>query len=206
MQTNPKPQDESVTATDNEKVVTALENGRLVAHVYGYEGSIDSSSVVGQNASTAKKEWEDQKPFLRTLARRIVDVIEQKGTVIRAVLLHGQEQKNIEVCPSDKRKPLSDDLVNEAKTRNEHHLLVEELEVTLTGALAKWALKHLPTLAKKDVLANNLKANLKTLLTDTFKELYKTVTRDPNESIDRKTFYQRMFEGGYNLPAVEVKK
>jgi hypothetical protein len=207
MTTQPQPS-EHVATTDQheEKIVTTLKNGKLVAHIFGHEQLVDSISAVAAEAKTAAKTWEEQKPTIRSMARRIIDSIENKAIAVRAVLFQGTAQNVVEVCPSDKKKVLSQDLVNEAKFRNAEHVLQQTVDVVLTGPLALWAISNLPILTKSNVLEEHMTINNKIVLTDTFKELYKKVMQDPETSTDYKAFYQRLFEGGYNLPAVEAKR
>ncbi len=206
MQPQPSEQAAATEQHTEEKVVTTFEKGRLVAHIYGHEQLVDSISAVATEAKQKAKQWDEYKPTLRSMAQRIVASIENKAIAVRAVLFQGTEQNVVEVCPSDKRKVLSQDLINEIKFRNAEHVLQETVEVVLTGPLALWAISNLPILTKPDVLEENMTVNNKIVLTEAFKELYKKVMQDSEASGDYKAFHQRLFEGGYNLPAVEAKK
>lgn len=206
METAPAEQDQDLNDTSTEKVVTELVNGRLVAHVYGHEEAIDSFSAVAQKAREATAKWDEHKPNLRSMARRVIESIQSKGIQIRAVLFAGAQEKPIEVCPSDKRKPLSDDLINETKFSNAEYLMEETTEVILTGSLARWAITNLPIMAKPDILKDNFYTSKKTYLTEAFRDLYKKVMVDEEASVDVKAFYRRLLEGGFNAPAVEAKK
>ncbi len=204
-QVNPQIDPATSTEQHEEKIVTTLKNGKLVAHVYGHEQMIDEASAVAREAKEAVAKWDDHKPMFRSIARRIVNTIEQKSIAVRAILFQGSENV-VEVCPSDKKKLLSQDLINEVKFRNAEHVIQENTEVVLTGSLAQWALTNLPILTKPDVLKENMFISKKILLTDTFRDLYKQVMNDSEASEDSKAFHQRLFEGGYNTPAVEAKK
>ncbi len=204
-QTNPQEITATSTEQHEEKIVTTLKNGKLVAHVYGHEQMIDEASIVAADAKAAVAKWDEHKPMFRSIARRIINTIEQKSIAVRAILFQGTENV-VEVCPSDKKKLLSQDLINEVKFRNAEHLIQDNAEVMLTGSLAQWALANLPILAKPDVLDKNMFVARKILLTDAFRDLYKQVMNDSEASEDSKAFYQRLFEGGYNTPAVEAKK
>lgn len=186
------------------QVQTSMEKERVVANVTGLEAKVDIAHQTGSIARTAVAQWEICKPEMRKIARKVLAQLRESGTVVRAVMLRGTDNRVVEVCPSDKRKELVDELVDEAKYRGVDELIGEEVEVVLTGELAKWAIKTLPLIASKEIVADNFFVKKHRWLSNSFDKLSKKL-REGVAGPELLSLIQRLDEGGYNSPAVEAK-
>lgn len=185
-------------------VTTALEKNRVVANVSGLENQVDEAFIQGVTAREAANKWDGFKPRLRTIAKKVLAQLKQEGTLVRAVMLQGTGDRVVEVCPSDKRKDLIAELVNEAKFRGLEEIITEDTEVVLTGPLAQWAIKTLPLVADKTLLSGNFFVKHRNLLSDGFETLTKKI-KNGIMSPEVTDLLERLSDGGYNSPAVEAK-
>lgn len=186
------------------QVNTTVEKDRIVANVTGIESKVDAAHTTGALARTAVAQWEICKPEMRRVARKVLASLRENGTVVRAVMLRGTDNRVVEVCPSDKRKELVDELVNEVKYRAVDEAVSEEVEVTLTGDLARWAVKMLPMMIAKGQYEGNFFVKKRRLISVGFEGFCKKI-RSGVAGPELLSLLDRLEEGGYNSPAVEAK-
>lgn len=124
----------------------SVDNGKLVATVKGHESHVDNVHSKALAAHKADADWDSMKPELRGVAVGIIDEFAAFNTVVHTVNLLGSENKFIEIASSARRKEVPSTMDAAVKALQEGlgtELVVEEMELTIKGELAKWVLKNL---------------------------------------------------------------
>ena len=193
---------QSITPTANTpNIVTTVEKNRVVAHVYGYEKEVEEHFHTGKLAKLYSKTWDSLKPDIRAKAQEALSTLAKVNAKAKAVLLHSSNGEYIEICPSNKRKEVLKELVDEAKYRG-INVIEEQVEVTLTGPLAKWAVSNLHMMTDAKTLEDHSSVKIKHVLVENFIDLFNTVLGTDASIVE---LFKKLLNAGYNLPAVEVK-
>lgn len=126
-----------------EDITLRLEKNRNVADVQGGEQYVDERVAEAAEKKRAEKVWEDGKSILRHVGENVLLTLEDQGKAAQAINLLGSGAGCIEIVPSTRRKALPPPLIQDVKAAGLTDVIQNEVELTLKGDLATWAIATL---------------------------------------------------------------
>lgn len=181
-----------------------VANNKLVADVKGHETTVDEASVIADEAAKTSKKWDGKKPDLRATARHVIDKIAQFNTQINTVNLMGTENRLVEVATSTRRKDVPPNMIEQAQALQEGlgtELVIEEVELVIKGALAKWVLKNMG-----DQTGNpDFTMKKRHLLVPKFEDVQRNIMKSTDVDPSWRQICDVLGEVGIFAPSVECK-
>jgi len=173
---------------------------RLVADVQGVKDWADEASSFAGSAKQATKKWDSAKIAIRETGSQIVEGLEQHGIKPAAVNLVGSGKAIIEVELSHRRKDVPIELIEQANAMNFGYLVQSEVEVTLKGSLAAWALSVLGNQTGNPEFHVKQSRHLAPAF-----ESVRASARLNHQTGEIAELFSRLSEAGLFAPAVEAK-
>jgi len=178
------------------------ERERTIVEVAGREEYVDEKTTESAEAKRTTKVWDGSKIEIREVAEAAAADATVAGNIVDQTYILGTENRCIEVARSARRKDLNEALVSEAAQIGiVATAIVEDVELTLRGKLAQWALNALGD------LSGNPDFDLKKrrLLAPSFEAIRASILATSGVPLAVKIAYNNLAMSGLYAPAVEAK-